>query len=547
MSLATIGLPAWAVEPKTVCTVTINSSDEKDMFQRSLPRGDYRFVELVQRGQPNWLAAACRRGVTCDALIISGHFDDGTEFYTDRHDDREFLTMHELQQASCSPSCGGLFAQLKEVYLFGCNTLQSDPRHVAAAEVARSLMRAGHSAADAERVSALLSQRYGQSNRDRLRHVFKDVPVLYGFASKAPLGRTAGPLLERYFQAAPAGEIASGRYSPSLLKLFAPSSMVAIAGLTGADPDVGLRHDICGFADERPTQAQKVSFMHEVLRRDKTEVRMFLDHLERFVASLDLAVNPAPRRLPEVTAALDAIAADTRTRDHYLEFARDADDAAVHTRMMVLARTLQWLTPVQEQAEFLRMISARMARGSVGKTEVDLVCQTHPHPVREPALARQLLAMGTTRAGDVAHAAVLACLGDAPAHERTVRALTSSRDEEVAIAQAYLRQRPLASVGELRAVTTGIGRMTVAGLQVRALETLARQRLADPQSLQEIARLFPLARSLEVQRAIAGILIRADTGMMARADLAATLRQHRLKSPDGNDVIEMLIRLLQAT
>ena len=47
--------------------------------------------------------------------------------------------------------------------------------------------------------------------------------------------------------------------------------------------------------------------------------------------------------------------------------------------------------------------------------------------------------------------------------------------------------------------------------------------------------------------AIAGILIRSDTKMLARADLARTLRQHRLKSPDGSDVIDTLIRLLQAT
>ena len=66
-------------------------------------------------------------------------------------------------------------------------------------------------------------------------------------------------------------------------------------------------------------------------------------------------------------------------------------------------------------------------------------------------------------------------------------------------------------------------------------------------NLQEIARLFPLARSLEVQRAIAGILIRSDTQKLERADLARTLRQHRLKSPDGSDVIDMLIRVLQST
>ena len=534
----------WAFDahaaPKAVCTVTINSSDEKDVFQRHLPPGEYRFVELVQRGQPDWLASARRRGVSCDVLVISGHFDDGTEFYTDRFDDREFLTVHEMQRESCSASGGsGLFSQLKEVYLFGCNTLKSDPRHVASAEVLRSLVRSGHSQADAQRVSALLSERYGQSNRDRLRHVFKDVPVLYGFSSKAPLGRTAGPLLERYFQTAPAGEIGSGRPSPTLLNLFGPSSMIAVAGLADGDPHVSFRRDMCGFADDRPSDAQKVAFMHEVLQRDVTEVRMFLDHLERYAAS----IGPVQRLRPEVAAALGAIEADRRTRDRYLGFARDADQATVQARMMALARSLGWLSPAQEQAEFLRMIADRMARGDLGKTEVDLVCATHQE--REPGLARQLLATGAARPATLTHSAVLACLGSAEAHERTVRALTSSDDGEVAIAQIYLRHRPLAHADELRAVASGIGRMTTAGAQVRALETLAKQRLADAQSLQEIVRLFPLARSLEVQRAIAGILIRSDTQMLARADLARSLRQHRLKSPDGTDVIDMLIRLLQ--
>jgi len=259
-------------EPKTVCTVTINSPDEKEMFQRHLPREEYRFVELVQRGQPDWLESARRRGVKCDALIISGHFDDGTEFYTDRHDNREFLTVHEMQHASCSASGNGLFSKLKEVYLFGCNTLQSNPRHVASAEVARSLVRSGHSQADAARVSALLNERYGQSNRDRLRHVFKDVPVLYGFSSKAPLGRYAGPMLERYFKTAPAGEVATGRVSQTLLSIFGPTSMIAVAGLTDADPHASFRQDMCGFADDRPSDAQKIAFMHEVLRRDVAEV-----------------------------------------------------------------------------------------------------------------------------------------------------------------------------------------------------------------------------------------------------------------------------------
>jgi len=526
--------------PQTVCTVTINSADEKAAFQRHLPAGDYRFVELVQHGRPDWLAAARRSGVRCDVLIISGHFDDGTEFYTDRFDDREFLTMHELQQASCSPAAGpGLLSQLKEVYLFGCNTLKSEPRHAATAEVLRSLVRAGRTPAEAERTAALLSERYGQSNRDRLRHVFSGVPVLYGFSSKAPLGRTAGPLLERYFQTAPAGEVGSGRPSAALLKLFGPSSMVAVAGLSESDPHAGFRRDLCSLADDRPADASKLAQLHALLQRDVVETRMFLDHLEHYVATL----GPAQRQVPAVAAGLAAIAADQPARERYLAFARDADDAAVQARMMALARSLGWLTPAQAQAEYVHLLADRMARGSLGKNEVDLVCAS---PQAEPALARQLLASGAARPDNVAHSAVLACLGDAPAHERSVRALTSANEADVAIAQAYLRQRPLADVAELRSVASGIGRMTAASAQLRALETLARQRLADPQSLQAIAGLFAQARSLEAQRAIAGILIRADMQLLARADLARTLRQHRLKSPDGSDLIDVLIRMLQS-
>jgi hypothetical protein len=543
LGLAACFAPAHAA-PKTVCTITINSADEKESLQRHLPPGDYRFVELVQRGKPDWMAAACHSGVTCDSLVISGHFDDGTEFYTDSFDKREFLTMHELQRASCSASCSGVFSKLKDVYLFGCNTLRHQPRHEAAGEVLRSLARAGVPPADAQRVAAQLSQRYGQSNRDRLRHVFPNVPVLYGFASQAPLGRYAGPLMERYFQTAPAGEVGSGLRSATLLALFGPTSMVAESGLSSAEPHATFRQDLCSLADEAPTAAQKLAFLHAFLKRDVTDVRMFLDHLERYAATLD----PQQRQQPEVAAALETIARDHPTRERYLGFARDADEAAVQARMLALARRLGWLSLQQEQHEFVQMLATRMQRGSLSRDEVTLACTGQPGAEGggSVGLAPALRRTDADRAGDVSHAAALACLGDAQGHTRTLKALTSPRDEDVAIAQAYLRHRPLADVGELRAVTTDIGRMSAGSAQVRALETLARLRLADRESLQAVAGLFPQARSLQAQRAIAGILIRADTTLLARADLARTLRQHRLRSPDGNDVIDLLIRLLQA-
>jgi hypothetical protein len=536
---AVLSWPA-AAAPKTVCTITVNSDDEKETFRRNLPPGDYRFVELVERGRKDWLASACQQRVQCDALVISGHFDGGEEFYTDRLDASEYLTVEEMERASCSDSCPGVFSQLKEVYLFGCNTLKPEARQTVGDEIVRSLQRSGLSPTDTARVSALLAENHAESNRDRMRHIFKDVPVIYGFSSKAPLGRYAGPLLERYFQTAPAGQIGSGQVSPKLVELFAPSSMTVTTGLKDSESQGRVRAETCRFLDERQAPERKVAFLHELLKRDMSEVRMYLGHIERFAAS----VGPVQRAVPRTAAAFAAIASDDVARKRYLEFARDADEATVRARMMALATGLGWLTPAQEQAEFIDMIAQRAQRGTLGRDEVDLACTRGRVAGGESSLGS--LPTTVLKTGKVAAAAALACLGSTEAHAQVVRAVTSASPDDIAIAQTYLRRRPLANDGELRAVAAGIGRMASPDAQVRALESLAQQRL-DADSLRDIARLFPLAKSVDVQRAIARILLRADRTLLARTELTRTLKESRLKSPDGEDVIDALIRVLQAS
>lgn len=553
-----IGPPATAAVPRTVCTVTINSPDEKASLQKHLPAGDYRFVELVQRGRPDWLAQACRSGVVCDTLVISGHFDDGTEFYTDRFDQQEHLSLHALQQASCSASCAGVFAQLKDVYLFGCNTLKPAPRQQAAGEVLRSLARTGPAPADAERRAALLNQRYGQSNRDRLRQVFTQVPVLYGFSSKAPLGRSAGPLMDRYLQTAPAGEVGSGRRSATLLALFGPASMVAETGLGTDEPQAALRQDLCSLAADTQSDADKLAFVHGFVQRDAVEARLFVDDLEHHLGT----IGPTAWALPAVAAQAAAIAGDSAARQRFLSLARDTDDADVQTRLMALARTLGWLNHPQQRDEFVQLLARHMARGRLTAAEVDLSCTA---PVAQPSahappLATALRARGAVRTGDASHAAALACLGDGPAHQQMLLALTSGREgdrgaqgghdsrdgSDSALAQIVLRHRPIRDAGELHALATAIGRMAPGSAQVRALDTLARLQPGDRQSLQHISGLFGQAQTLQAQRAIAGILLRADRVLLPRDELLRTLRLHRLRSPDGPDVIDALLRRLQA-
>jgi hypothetical protein len=534
LAAAFAALPVAAYET-TVCTITVNSADEKDAFRRHLPPDKYRFVELVERDRPDWLASACRTGVRCDVLVISGHYDGGNEFFSDRLEAREFLPVAEMERVSCSDSCPGLFSQLKEVYLFGCNTLNSEAQRNASAEVVRSLVRDGLPRADAERLTRSLNAGHGGSSRDRMRLVFKDVPEIYGFSSVAPLGPQAAATLERYFQANGTGEVGSGRVNSRLLGQFSAHSMVATRGMTDADPHAAIRRDVCQFADERLSDAQRLRFIHRLLQRRMAEVRMYLDRIEAYAATL----ATRDREAPDISQPLEEIARDHAARDRYLDFARDADQRAVRVRMLDVAQKLGWLSPTELRTEQLRMIDEMLARNDVNARDVDLVCSLNA--------GRELdgLDSQASAVDYVAHAAVRACLGNPDGHAQTLAGLTSGREADVYIAQTYLRHRPIEDVDELRRVTAEIARMNGSDAQVRALQALGPHRLSDPESLDALARLFPVAESLTVQNAIASVLIRADYDAMARPELVRTLREHRRKSPHGDDVIEALIRRLQ--
>jgi len=313
--------------------------------------------------------------------------------------------------------------------------------------------------------------------------------------------------------------------------------MTVAAGLGAGEAQADRRRDVCRFVDDRSSTARKVAFAHNVLQREIAEVRMLLGDLEKYFASLD----ETERRSPLVSEALDRIAGDRATRKRYLSFARDADEAVVRTRMLKLAHTLGWLSTSELHAEIGQMMRDRLAQHAVGPADVDLFCSLN----RSGELDAQLAPLSVDE-GDIAHAAVRACLGSGRDRARIVGALTGARDDDIEIAQVYLRHHPIVDADELRSLTAEIARMKSGEAQVRALDTLSRYQLSDRASVDSLARLFPLTRSLGVQRAIAGVLLRADYSAIEKPELVRALRQHRLKSPTGEDLIDVLIRRLES-
>ncbi len=530
--------------PTTVCTITVNSSNEKDAFRRYLPKAKFEFVELVEPGNRDWLASACRKKVQCDVLVVSGHFGGAqvaaTEFYSDQVGSDASLPVEEMERASCSESCPGVFAHLKEVYLFGCETLNSSASRSTADEIARTLVRRGQSPIEAARVATALNESHGESNRDRMRRTFAGVPVIYGFSSIAPLGPIASSILTRHLQSASSSEIGSGQVNQDLLAHFAANSMTVASGLRDADRETPYRNEVCQFYDERLPAARKLAFIHDLIARDVADARMFFERIEMFLAAL----SDEERQAPSFTQALAELGRDQPARESYMGFARNEDSPPIRARMIEVAYALKWLSPAQRHAEIVRTVNDLLADDRMGFAAVDLMCTLNKNGELDGEFDASAAPARTL--GKVEYAAALACLGSDEARARVLIALTSSRDDDVQMAQVYLRHRPITDATEFRGVANEIAQMRHSGGQVRTLDTLAGQGISDPESLNALTRLFPVADSVRVQRAIAGVIIRSDYREFDKLALVQVLRTSRLKSPDGEDVIDVLIRRLQS-
>jgi len=505
---------AAAAEKRTVCTITVNSSDEKEAFRRYLPKGEYQFVELVEKGRPDWLASACRQKISCDVLVVSGHFNAGETFYSDKIENNDFLKVDELERASCSDSCPALFSHLKEVYLFGCESLNPD--------------------------ATRYSSSYGESGRERMRRIFGNVPVIYGFSSAAPVGPQAASLISRYLASGNTSEIGSGHASSRLLGVFGKTSMVAVSGIGNTGHAAEYRRQVCPFFDTRLSPAQKVRYIHGVLQREPAELRAFFDRIERLLAAL----SEQDRNDPAFLQAIDDIAIDHAARDRYLRNARTlAPD--VRARMIKVAAEVGWLDAGAQRGEMVALVNDMLAQGRVGYPEVNLVCSLNNDRSLDAELPRlRLTALGTSNVGQ---AALLACMGSGAASREVVRALASADDRDVQIAQAYLRYRPVENASELKGIAHEIARRGGSEAQVRALDTIARLNIADREILEELANAFAATKSLTVQRSIAEIFIRSDARALRKPELVSVLRQHRLRAPDRReDIIDVLIRRLSS-
>ena len=184
-----------------VCSITINSADEINIFRQYLGTRDFDFVELVplsEKALPNnthWFLAACQKNYRCDIVVISGHF--GGLFFGKKHN--YILPVDMMEKQSCNRSCDGVLSHVKEVFLFGCNTLADKSRdHRTPEGYARMLIDEYHMVTDmAQMVSAAKYLPFGLSFEEQMQIVFSNPrTTIYGFNSLSPGGAKNSATIE---------------------------------------------------------------------------------------------------------------------------------------------------------------------------------------------------------------------------------------------------------------------------------------------------------------------------------------------------------------
>ena len=197
-----------------VCSITINSSQEIETFKEYLNPEEFEFIELVPQQQeatgpieindrveePSWFEKACERNIQCDVLVISGHF--GGSFFG--IESEYYLSLQEMEKLVCQKKCAGVLSHVKEVFLFGCNTLAGKaPSSRTPEEYLQDLLGDNIPQPIAERVTATLYSGLNNSFQNKMRLVFASPDrqaLLYGFHDKGPSGSSVKHLLEDYFE-----------------------------------------------------------------------------------------------------------------------------------------------------------------------------------------------------------------------------------------------------------------------------------------------------------------------------------------------------------
>ena len=297
---------SWA--KKTVCSMTLNSDQEINLFKNSFSKDQWNFVELTDyknkdsssADDTTWFTNACKAKVSCDVLVISGHFG-GTFFGASGLR----LPLETLEKNTCNTDCSGIINNPKEVFLFGCNTLSGKAKDRRSPEEYLNVLRAdGFTRQQAEQVVAYRYSLLGDSFAARMSQVFQSSPRIYGFSSIAPSGKTVEPMLKKFLKSSTQDYNHFDQSNLTLgvqknTKLFSALKDTAIEqmpGLLFLDPArAKVERPYCYLANEKISRLDKLKYVSQVLLSG--HALTMIPYIKEFIHELSSQKNQSTEEL----------------------------------------------------------------------------------------------------------------------------------------------------------------------------------------------------------------------------------------------------------
>ncbi|AZZ37511.1 hypothetical protein CIK05_12140 [Bdellovibrio sp. qaytius] len=302
----TLFAPAMSfAAPKNICTATLNSNEEAELFKKHLNPADWNFIELtdnaLNKDDNQWLQKSCEKKIKCDILVVSGHFG-GTFFGKSPFR----LSVDDLETASCNTNCNGIIYQPKEVFLFGCNTLASkDKDRRTPEEYMRVLLEDGFSQAQASQIVSFRYSGFGDSFKTKMTQIFAKTPRIYGFSSIGPAGNTVEPYLDKYLSSTKAEYAQFDKYTAKQSTKPNTKFLEALKK-TSVDQAVGgllnmkrvEEKPYCYIRSPKITNVDKIKYVEKLLSQgDGIKI---LSHIQNFIHTLK--ADPTALTAAEKTA-----------------------------------------------------------------------------------------------------------------------------------------------------------------------------------------------------------------------------------------------------
>jgi hypothetical protein len=354
-ALAANPFPDQKVDPAkfNVCSITINSDDERSAFHDRLGTDKFNYIELTtlngkSSNPKNWFDRACKSGVSCDVLLISGHSAGG---FLEKNGYE--LTFDELGRHACADDCKGILHDPFEIFFFGCNTLSTTARDQRGPEGYLNVLLEHHFTG--RRAMEVVDLRYGSGSIiDATKSYFAGSLHLYGFHSVGPSGEHVRPYLNQYFDSVPdysshlsgmeferiAANIGNLNHSLApnleLASALSVSHFAQCTGtLPGADAEIAYRQTMCTLTSKTVKDTEKLKLV-----QDLTEAGAF-GKFQYYIHHFLRERMPALAKKPDSLASLRSnLPAEAMFRERL----RGNDSPSIRAEWADLGYRVGWLS-----------------------------------------------------------------------------------------------------------------------------------------------------------------------------------------------------------